>query len=147
MALATTGADHLTEAGLSIGTPAYMSPEQVACERERDARSDIYSLARVTYEMLAGAPPFVALTAQGVMAKHVIDIPAPVTAKRPGLGPTLAAALAKALNKARSADGSSCLTSAGSPRRDRPAAGSTGRSASESRASRPSIRNSGAGTR
>jgi serine/threonine-protein kinase len=100
VAVKSAGGARLTETGLSIGTPSYMSPEQVAAERDLDARSDVYALACVTYEMLAGDPPFVASSAQAVMAKHVTDPAPPVTTTRPNASPQLAAALARALNKA-----------------------------------------------
>jgi serine/threonine protein kinase/tetratricopeptide (TPR) repeat protein len=92
--------DRLTQVGLSLGTPAYMSPEQVVGERELDACSDVYALACVTYEMLSVDPPFVASNAHAVMAKHVTDIASPITTTRPDVGASLASALVKALSKA-----------------------------------------------
>ncbi len=65
LAVKSAGGERLTETGLSLGTPAYMSPEQVAGDREIDRRSDIYSLACVLFETLAGQPPFTAATARG----------------------------------------------------------------------------------
>ena len=100
VAVTRAGATRLTETGLSLGTPAYMSPEQVAGERHLDARSDVYALACVTYEMLAGDPPFVASHPQAVMAKHVTDPAPPITTTRPGVSTALAKSLAKALSKA-----------------------------------------------
>ncbi|MCH7717553.1 MAG: protein kinase, partial [Gemmatimonadetes bacterium] len=100
VAVSTAGVARLTETGLSLGTPAYMSPEQVAGERDLDGRSDVYALACVTYEMLAGDPPFVASNAQAVMAKHVTDAPPPVTTTRPSAPAAVAEAIAKALSKA-----------------------------------------------
>ncbi len=76
-----------------------MSPEQVAGQRDLDARSDVYPLACVTYEMLAGDPPFIASNPQAVMAKHVTDPAAPITTTRPSVSPAIAHALTKALNK------------------------------------------------
>ncbi len=99
IAVKAAGGERLTETGLSLGTPFYMSPEQIAGQRDLDARSDVYSLACVTYEMLAGDPPFTASTAQAVMAKHVTDPAAPITTTRPSVSPSIANALAKALNK------------------------------------------------
>ncbi len=99
IAVKAAGGERLTETGLSLGTPSYMSPEQIAGQRDLDARSDVYSLACVTYEMLAGDPPFIASTAQAVMAKHVTDPAAPITTTRPSASPSIANALAKALNK------------------------------------------------
>jgi eukaryotic-like serine/threonine-protein kinase len=63
--------ERLTETGVVVGTPAYMSPEQAAGEREVDNRSDIYSLGTVLYEMLAGEPPYTGATAQALMAKRL----------------------------------------------------------------------------
>jgi serine/threonine-protein kinase len=77
-----------------------MSPEQVAGERNLDARSDTYSLACVLYEMLAGQPPFTAATAQAVLARHVTDPVPAVTTVRPGLAAPIAAAIARAMSKA-----------------------------------------------
>ena len=71
IARALTGADdQLTQTGMSVGTPAYMSPEQAAGDRSLDARSDIYSLGCVLFEMLAGEPPFTGPTAQAIIAKR-----------------------------------------------------------------------------
>jgi serine/threonine protein kinase len=99
VAVSTAGGDRLTETGLSLGTPAYMSPEQIAGERELDARSDVYALACVTYEMLAGDPPFMASNPQAVMAKHITDPAPPIATTRPSVSPAIATALAKALSK------------------------------------------------
>ena len=68
-----------TEAGIPIGTPGYMSPEQAAAELHLDGRSDVYSLGCVLYEMLAGGPPFTGPTPQAVLARHSLD---PVPALR-----------------------------------------------------------------
>jgi serine/threonine protein kinase len=100
LAVHSAGGERLTETGLSLGTPAYMSPEQIAGERDVDARSDVYALACVTYEMLAGDPPFTASNAQAVLAKHMADVAPPITTTRPDAGPALAHALARALRKA-----------------------------------------------
>ena len=102
IALAATAAagERLTETGLSLGTPAYMSPEQAAGDREIDRRSDIYSLACVLYEMLAGDPPFVASTPRAVLAKQVTDPVPPITTVRSSVPEPVAVALAKALGKA-----------------------------------------------
>jgi serine/threonine-protein kinase len=72
-AVSAAGGDKLTETGLSIGTPTYMSPEQAAGTGQVDRRSDIYSLACVLYETLAGQPPFTGPTAQAIMARHSLD--------------------------------------------------------------------------
>jgi len=100
LAVTAAGGERLTETGLSIGTPEYMSPEQVAGERTIDARSDIYSLACVLYEMLAGQPPFTGATAQAVLARHVTDPVPPIGTVRPGVSAAVAAAVTKALEKA-----------------------------------------------
>lgn len=72
-AVSAAGGDKLTETGLAIGTPAYMPPEQSAGTGKVDRRSDIYSLACVLYETLAGQPPFTGSTAQAIMARHSLD--------------------------------------------------------------------------
>ena len=84
-AVSVAGGERLTATGVAIGTPAYMSPEQVLGEETVDARSDVYSLGCVIYEMLAGSPPFAGPTVQALLAKrlagpppHLIDVPAPV---------------------------------------------------------------------
>ena len=100
LAVTSAGGDRLTETGLSLGTPAYMSPEQVAGEREIDARSDIYSLACVLYEMLAGQPPFTGASAQAVLARHVTDQVPPLTTVRSSVSQPVAVAIERALGKA-----------------------------------------------
>jgi serine/threonine protein kinase len=100
VAVSTAGGDRLTETGLSLGTPAYMSPEQAAGERDLDARSDVYALGCLTYEMLAGDPPFVARNAAAVIARHLTDTAPPITTVRRNASKGIAAALARALNKA-----------------------------------------------
>ena len=87
----------LTETGLSLGTPHYMSPEQAAGDRELDARSDLYSLGALTYEMLVGEPPHVAKTAQAVVAKILTDTPAPIRRTRELVPANVEGAVAKAL--------------------------------------------------
>jgi len=99
LAVRAAGGERLTETGLSIGTPEYMSPEQVAGERDIDARSDIYSLACVLYEMLAGQPPFTGATARAVLARHVTDTAPPITTVRSGIPPGAVSAIIRALAK------------------------------------------------
>jgi eukaryotic-like serine/threonine-protein kinase len=72
-AISAAGQDRLTDTGLALGTPAYMSPEQAAATRELDGRSDLYALGCVLYEMLVGQPPFVGATAQQLLARHSVD--------------------------------------------------------------------------
>src|SRR5687767_15393857 len=67
------GGDAITESGLAVGTPAYMSPEQATAEEDLDGSSDIYSLACVVYEMLTGEPPFHGDSARAVMVRHVME--------------------------------------------------------------------------
>ncbi len=97
--MTAAGGERLTETGLSLGTPAYMSPEQVAGDSEIDGRSDIYSLACVLYEMLAGDPPFIASTPRAVLAKHVTDPAPPISTVRSSVPQPVAAAITKALGK------------------------------------------------
>jgi serine/threonine-protein kinase len=88
----------LTQAGFSMGTPAYMSPEQVTGQ-DVDRRSDIYSLGAVAYEMLAGQPPFTGGSVQTVLSKVISEDPRPLGEHRKAVPPTVAAAIAKALEK------------------------------------------------
>ena len=74
-AIFQAGGDHVTEVGLAIGTPDYMSPEQAAGDRELDGRCDEYALACVIYEMLAGAPPFSGTSARAIIALHLSQPP------------------------------------------------------------------------
>src|SRR5947209_7417598 len=82
-AIAQAAGEHLTEVGLAIGTPDYMSPEQAAGDRELDGRCDLYGLACVVYEMLAGEPPFRGGTARATIARHLSEPPPPLRARRP----------------------------------------------------------------
>ena len=89
----------LTGAGVAIGTPAYMSPEQAAGEREIDGRSDVYSLGIVAYQMVTGELPFQAPTVAGILMKQITE-PAPlVTLKRPDIPEDLALAISRCLEK------------------------------------------------
>jgi serine/threonine-protein kinase len=90
----------LTETGLAIGTPEYMSPEQAAGDRTLDGRSDVYSLGAVLYEMLAGEPPHTGATVQAVVGKLLTARPTPVRSLRGTVPDHLEAAVAKALAKA-----------------------------------------------
>jgi eukaryotic-like serine/threonine-protein kinase len=87
----------LTETGLTLGTPAYMSPEQASGGRELDARTDIYSLGAVLYEMLAGEPPFSGATPQALLARRVLEDAPPLRRLRPSAGEALERTVAKAL--------------------------------------------------
>ena len=99
-ALSAAGAERLTETGLALGTPSYMSPEQAAGERHLDSRSDIYSLGCVVYEMLAGEPPFTGPTAQAIIAKRFGGPVPRVRVVREELPEAVDRALERALAKA-----------------------------------------------
>ena len=99
LALSHAGGTRLTETGLSIGTPHYMSPEQAMGDRELDARSDVYSLGAMLYEMLTGEPPYTGPTAQSIVAKVITEKAPPVTAGRPTTPPHVAASIEKSLQK------------------------------------------------
>jgi eukaryotic-like serine/threonine-protein kinase len=90
--------ERITESGVSMGTPAYMSPEQAAGETV-DARSDVYALGSVLYEMLVGEPPFTGPTAQAVIAKRFHSEPTPVRALRPSVREQVDRAIACALSR------------------------------------------------
>ncbi|MEO8030314.1 MAG: protein kinase [Gemmatimonadota bacterium] len=77
LAVSSAGGSRMTETGMSLGTPHYMSPEQAMGEREITARSDVYALGCVTYEMLTGDPPFTGSTAQAIVAKMMTEKPTP----------------------------------------------------------------------
>jgi serine/threonine-protein kinase len=89
----------MTETGMSLGTPQYMSPEQAMGERELDARSDVYALGSVTYEMLTGEAPFSGPTAQAIVAKVMTAEPADATSLRRTIPPHVADAVHTALQK------------------------------------------------
>jgi eukaryotic-like serine/threonine-protein kinase len=93
------GGARITKTGTSLGTPQYMSPEQAAGEQTLDARSDVYSLGTVVYEMLAGAPPFAGPNAQGVLARVMTEEPRPLGLQRKTVPPHVEAAVARALEK------------------------------------------------
>jgi eukaryotic-like serine/threonine-protein kinase len=99
LALSAAAGGRMTETGLSLGTPHYMSPEQATAEKEISARSDVYSLASVLYEMLAGNPPHTGSSAQQIIMKIITEQAQPVTQLRKSVPPNVAAALAKALEK------------------------------------------------
>ncbi|HEX6943654.1 MAG TPA: protein kinase [Gemmatimonadaceae bacterium] len=99
LAVSAAAGGRMTETGLSLGTPHYMSPEQATAEKEISARSDVYSLASVLYEMLAGQPPHSGGSAQQVIMKIITEAAAPVTQLRRTVPPNVAAALARALEK------------------------------------------------
>jgi len=99
-AVSSVGGAKLTETGLAVGTPAYMSPEQAAGDPALDSRSDIYSLACVLYEMLGGAPPFTGPTPQAVLAAQIADPVPQLRALRPTVPPGVERALERALAKA-----------------------------------------------
>jgi eukaryotic-like serine/threonine-protein kinase len=92
-----TGDDRLTETGISVGTPAYMSPEQATGDRHLDARTDVYSLGAVLYEMLAGEPPFTGATAQSIVAKRLSGAVPPLRHVRPSVPESVEHAVIRAL--------------------------------------------------
>jgi hypothetical protein len=99
LAVREAGGNRLTETGISLGTPQYMSPEQATGNREVDARSDLYSLAAVLYEMLAGEPPLTGATVQAVIARLLTERPTPLRVLRDAVPEAVDAAVARALSK------------------------------------------------
>jgi len=93
------GETPVTAAGLAVGTPEYMSPEQASGDRDVDARSDVYALACVVYEMLTGAPPFRSDSQRQVMVRHVTETPVRVRAVQPEVPAPVDDAIARALAK------------------------------------------------
>jgi Protein kinase domain len=137
LAISNAGGARITQTGLSLGTPQYMSPEQAAGDRAVDGRSDIYSLGAVLYEALAGEPPHMGGTVQAIVSKVLTEIPPSVRVRRPTVSEPVAGAIARALEKLpadrwatarefaaalQSAPVSSVMTAA-SPRAHQPGAG------------------------
>src|ERR1044071_5594685 len=89
----------MTESGLSLGTPHYMSPEQATAEKNLTPRSDVYSLGAVLYEMLAGDPPHVASSAQAVIMKIITEPARPVNEHRRSVPANVVSAVSRALEK------------------------------------------------
>ena len=99
LAVQSAGGRRLTQTGLSLGTPQYMSPEQATGERTIDARSDIYALGAVTYEMLTGEPPFTGPTIQAIVARLMADEPRPLVVQRKSIPDHVEAAVLRAIEK------------------------------------------------
>jgi Tol biopolymer transport system component len=99
LAVSSAGGTRMTETGMSLGTPHYMSPEQAMGEREITARSDVYALGCVTYEMLVGEPPFTGPTAQAIVARVMTEEPRGLTIQRRTVPPHVEAAVHTALAK------------------------------------------------
>ena len=99
LAVQHAGGSRITQTGLSLGTPQYMSPEQATADRELDARSDVYSLGAMLYEMLAGDPPHAGSTVQAIVASVLTRDPDPVTSRRATVPPQVAAAVHTALER------------------------------------------------
>jgi len=98
-AIDVAGQDRLTETGLALGTPAYMSPEQAAASRDLDGRSDLYAFGCVLYEMLAGQPPFIGATAQQLLARHAMDSVPPIRTVRDTVPEVIERCVMRALAK------------------------------------------------
>jgi serine/threonine-protein kinase len=94
-----SGRQQLTTAGIALGTPAYMAPEQATADPHLDGRVDIYALGVLGYEMLTGQPPFHGLNPQQTLAAHVTQAPVMVGQRRPGLSPALEHVVMRCLEK------------------------------------------------
>ena len=99
LAVSSAGGTRMTETGMSLGTPHYMSPEQAMGEREITGRSDVYALGCVIYEMLTGEPPFTGATAQAIVARVLTEEPRPLALQRKTVPPAIEAAVMVALQK------------------------------------------------
>ena len=99
LAVQQAGGHRMTQTGLSLGTPQYMSPEQAMGERTIDARSDLYSLAAVTYEMLVGEPPFTGPTVQTILARVMTEEPRPIVSQRKSIPDHVEYAVMRGLEK------------------------------------------------
>jgi serine/threonine-protein kinase len=100
LAASKAGSERMTETGLALGTPAYMSPEQAAAGRQLDGRSDLYAFGCVLYEMLAGQPPFSAPTPQGLLARHALDPVPPLRTVRDTVPIAVEQSVVRAMAKA-----------------------------------------------
>jgi eukaryotic-like serine/threonine-protein kinase len=127
LAASKAGGSRMTETGMSLGTPHYMSPEQAMGEREISARADVYALGAMTYEMLTGEPPFTGPTAQAIVAKVVTERPASIRRRRDTVPPEVEEAVLTALAKlpadrfATAAEFASAMSAAGTATRRIPA--------------------------
>ncbi|MGE5927636.1 MAG: protein kinase domain-containing protein, partial [Gemmatimonadota bacterium] len=99
LAVQQAGGHRMTQTGLSLGTPQYMSPEQAMGEKAIDARSDLYALGAVTYEMLVGEPPFTGPTVQSILARLVTEEPRPIAIQRKAVPAGVEATVMRALEK------------------------------------------------
>src|SRR5688572_18163880 len=99
LAVQSAGGQRMTQTGLSLGTPQYMSPEQAMGERQIDARADQYALAAVTYEMLCGEPPFTGPSVQAIVARVLSEEPRPITTQRRAVPPEVEGAVLRGLEK------------------------------------------------
>jgi len=99
LAVQSAGGARMTQTGLSLGTPQYMSPEQAMGERAIDARSDIYALGAVTYEMLVGEAPFTGPSVQAIVARLITEEPRALTTQRKAVPEHIEAAVLRALEK------------------------------------------------
>ncbi|HTR20848.1 MAG TPA: protein kinase, partial [Gemmatimonadales bacterium] len=128
LAASKAGGTRMTETGMSLGTPHYMSPEQAMGQREITARSDVYALGAVLYEMLTGDPPFTGSTAQAIVARVVTEAPRPLVPQRHTIPVHVEEAVLTALEKlpadrfASAAEFATALTTPGAATRSRTAA-------------------------
>jgi serine/threonine protein kinase/Tol biopolymer transport system component len=99
LAVSNAGGARITQTGISLGTPQYMSPEQATGDRAIDGRTDLYSLGAVLYEMLTGDPPHLGSTAQAIIAKVLTDRPTSVRVTRPAVPGHVSAAIDRSLQK------------------------------------------------
>src|SRR5688572_10189656 len=99
LAVSNAGGNRITQTGLSLGTPQYMSPEQATGDRVMDGRTDVYSLGAVTYEMLTGEPPHTGTTSQAVIARVLTERPRPIRSSRPSVPEHVEAAVERSLEK------------------------------------------------
>jgi hypothetical protein len=99
LAVSNAAGERITQSGISLGTPQYMSPEQATGDRQIDARTDIYSLGAVLYEMLTGDPPHAASTTQAIIARVLTEKPRNARALRPSVPPHIDGAIERALEK------------------------------------------------